>query len=757
MALVLAGLLWAGMAIRAVGFSAWWFWVALLVTAGLWIWRGRPNSRAVASAILPLALIFGFTTQSSQLNPQLTQTAEAFTTIKLELSSEGTERFGRVPVRILGAPESPNQDLKGFGTLILKEQLPDCGSWGFIGDFLITPPTEKPVSNNQVTLRAAGPVQIRCLNNGLDWMQELGSEARHKTAVAVTGVSKDSEALVLGLTDGDTQLLSDRLNLKLKFLSLTHLNAVSGANCAIVVSAVFGILAMLRLGRRTRVIGSLGALACYLLLVGNQPSVIRAAGMACIALVSLASGRRSLGQNVLAAAICLLLAVWPELALNFGFALSALATWGVIALAPAINLRLKSLMPSWLALMVAVSIGAQIACLPVLVLLQSRFSVFSTLANILVEPAVPIITVFGVLGALLAQFWAPLAAIPFWLASLPAQYLVSVANWLGGIPASITWQSGLLGVAGALGLAGGVAWFVLARGRVRFAGLALALALTVGLTSSTVSALWRTSQFATGDWFWVSCDVGQGDASVIRSQGQVAVIDAGRDPEPINSCLNRLGIHRINLLVLTHFDLDHVGGLSGAIAGRQVDQALLSDFQDDRPGAKITESIIQSAGIPSKHVSAGLTGRLGSFSWLVLSPHLHGADSVDSNDGSVTMFFHSSQVNLITLADLPESGQQRLASERQTWWSPDFRKQPLIMKVSHHGSADQFPEFIDWIHPQVALFSVGAKNSYGHPTQRTLRLLAGTGALILRTDLQGSLSISNSPKGLVWGSSGAGG
>jgi competence protein ComEC len=183
----------------------------------------------------------------------------------------------------------------------------------------------------------------------------------------------------------------------------------------------------------------------------------------------------------------------------------------------------------------------------------------------------------------------------------------------------------------------------------------------------------------------------------------------------------------------------------------------LSDFQDDRPGAKVTEKLVQSAGIPARHVAAGLTGTLGDFNWLVLSPHPHGADSTDSNDGSVTMFFHSQDVNLITLADLPETGQQRVAQERLTWWEQDFRKQPLVMKVSHHGSADQYAEFIEWLNPQVALFSVGANNSYGHPTQRTLRLLTETGALVLRTELQGSLSLSKTQRGLVWGASGVGG
>jgi competence protein ComEC len=129
---------------------------------------------------------------------------------------------------------------------------------------------------------------------------------------------------------------------------------------------------------------------------------------------------------------------------------------------------------------------------------------------------------------------------------------------------------------------------------------------------------------------------------------------------------------------------------------------------------------------------------------------------LDSNDGSVTMFWHSPRVNLITLADLPATGQMRLAAERASWWHEDYRDQPLIMKVSHHGSADQYPEFLEWLHPTAATVSVGVGNDYGHPTQFTLHVLQSIGAQILRTDLQGSLSLSFANGRLAWGASGTG-
>ena len=755
MVLFLVSLLWAAMAAREFGLLggllAPAFWVFLITVGGVWWIRRKPKLRVLVAALLPIALAFGVTASQSTMNPILKSTAQGFQSQELKLESTGPLAFGHLPVKIV----SPRK-LSGRGSLLFTGAQPHCTELLVKGNFLVSPPTDKVTAQNQFSLRSNGKINVECQTSVWSWLESAGAKARSQTLVALAGISIDSKALVLGLTDGDTRLLSQALNQRLKLLSLTHLNAVSGSNCAIVVAAIFALLSLLGLGRRLRVAGALVGLAAYLVLVGAQPSVIRAAGMSCIALASMAWGHRARALNVLAVAVLVLLVCWPDLAVSYGFALSAMATWGVIQLAPAIQPRLDAILPNWLALLVSISLAAQLACLPILVLLQSRFSVYSTLANVLVEPVVPVITVLGVAGALLAQISAWLAAPLFWMASVPAQYLVAVTNLLSAQPQGVSWPTGPLGVLLAAVLLAAVSTFGLAKGKIRWLSLAVAVSVLIGFSAVFVNNLVRSAGFAKGDWFYVSCDVGQGDATVIRSHGQVAVIDAGRDPGPVDLCLDRLGVNRVNLLVLTHFDLDHVGGVAGVIDHRRVDRAFFTSFNDDRPGAWATEQTVQNAGIPITHVSKGLSGTLGDFQWLVLSPHADGADAVDSNDGSVTMFFHSNAVNIITLADLPETGQQRLAQERSEWWQDSFRNQPLVMKVSHHGSADQFPEFIEWLRPQVATISVGLGNSYGHPTQRTLNVLHQAGSLILRTDLQGSLSLRLDSGRLVWGAAGSG-
>ena len=240
------------------------------------------------------------------------------------------------------------------------------------------------------------------------------------------------------------------------------------------------------------------------------------------------------------------------------------------------------------------------------------------------------------------------------------------------------------------------------------------------------------------NWQIVSCDVGQGDATVIRSGSSIAVVDVGRDEKKIDTCLSKLGVTQIELLVLTHYDADHVAGLAGALKSRIVTSAMLTSFHDDRPGANFSKFELENKGVPIITAETGLTGKLHDVVWEVLSPSRSAQEAVDPNDGSITMSWHFADFQLITMADLGEPGQQRIASNYEQW----HLSEPTVLKVSHHGSADQYPELLEQLGPEISLISVGKNNGYGHPTKRTLNTLSRVGSKILRTDLLGSIAVA---------------
>jgi competence protein ComEC len=271
--------------------------------------------------------------------------------------------------------------------------------------------------------------------------------------------------------------------------------------------------------------------------------------------------------------------------------------------------------------------------------------------------------------------------------------------------------------------------------------------LSVQAASEILPGSWPLS-----DWEVVACDVGQGDALVIRSLGRIAVIDVGKDEELIDTCLSELGVRTIDLLVLTHFDFDHVGGLSGALGGRTVSNAIISGFPDDRPATKSSLDQLKEIGTQVIIAEPTISGSLGEFGWRVLAPTKTASEAKDSNDASVTMVFRSSELDLVLLGDLGAEGQERVA--RSVMQVIGGSENPLILKVSHHGSNDQSATFHQQLDPDLALISVGSENGYGHPGKQALQILDSVGAQVLRTDLLGAIAIASSGGELQWSATG---
>ena len=562
---------------------------------------------------------------------------------------------------------------------------------------------------------------------------------QHSNSIAIVNAMRayshsfkgDAANLVEGLAIGVDDGLSEQFLKNMKATGLTHLTAVSGANCAIVIGAIWLIARAIRLGRNQRFALMLVSLVSYVALVGPQPSVLRAAFMMLTVAFALEFGRRAWIPGALGLGSAVLLIADPWLVADYGFWLSVLATLGLVLLTPELLRVFRARMPNFLAVGLSATIAAQIWCLPLLISLQGGFTSYSVLANLLVEPVVPIITLLG-LGSTLVGVWLPpFGDILASIASVPAQWIVFVANSLSNAPA------GLLALpSGAPGVIG-VSAFVLATTialirRSIFAAIGSSL-LTLLWVGSLASAVAVQGAWPISGWSVVNCDVGQGDALVIQSRGQIAVIDVGKDPELIDHCLDRLGVHRVNLLVLTHFDFDHVGGIRGLERGRSIDTALVSPYADARPEAEFLVRQLETVTAVVVKAHKGAAGTLGDFRWIVFSSLQDRAES--ANQASLGMRFEDSSEVIYLLADLDATAQELAKAEVYP------SSKPTLVKVSHHGSADQSGEFYKTISADLALISVGKNNPYGHPTEKILNFLAATRTEVLRTDNQGAISV----------------
>jgi competence protein ComEC len=567
------------------------------------------------------------------------------------------------------------------------------------------------------------------------------------------GVNPDAKALVGGLAIGERDLLSPEMAENMKTLSLTHLVAVSGANLAIVMGVVYLLTAACALSRNTRFVTALLVMVAYVLVVGPESSVLRSATMATFVVIGLWLGRGTKPIISLAWAVIFLLAIDPGLATDFGFSLSALATVGLLTMALPIYNWLSRYMPRLIAIGIAASFSAQLATTPVLLMLQPSIPIYSVLANLIVEPVVAPVTVLGILALILAYPLPVLSSAVSYVASLGTWWITLVATEVSGWPAArVHFVAGPVGVALAaliVLLSLGLYQKKLSKYRT---GIAASLVGVMLFSASWSSADQIRFQVFDGEWDVVNCDVGQGDALVVRSQGVVALIDVGREPEPIDKCLDNLQVTKIDLLVITHFDADHAGGIYGALNNRYVKTAIISGFADNRPLVSLVETALAQSKVEVLTGFAGMGGKLGQLKWRVLAPTAKATEAKDSNDASVIVSFTGAGYGLLALGDLGGVGQTRLMRNAGGVLN-ELSGMPLLLKVAHHGSADQSTELFRLLSADIAIFSVG-QNPYGHPTKKALDQAALSGSRIVRTDQLGSIAFRFQEQ--AWSISGAG-
>lgn len=635
----------------------------------------------------------------------------------------------------------------GVSAVLVGTELGDRAAYGSIAAVRGYLQKSDTWDNNSWTLMVRGePEWVRPPG----WFLSSTDVLRQGLLDRSVNLDGDGGRLLPGLAIGDTSAVDRGLVQAMRDTSLSHLVAVSGANCAVVVGIVVGLISLCRGGVWAKLIGGTLALAGFVVLVTPEPSIIRASIMAVIVLVFLALDKPLRGIPVLGMTVLIILAANPWMALDFAFALSVLASGGILLLVGPLTDLVGTVAPRWLAVVLAIPIAAQVACQPVLILLNPVVPVWSVVANALAAPAAPVATILGMLVCVTGPLLPPVADALVWAAWWPSAFIAFLARFFSSFPlVTLPFAAGLPGVLLMVGVAWGSVAFVLLRHPKqmpwrRLTGAIASLSLVImWLGYSLPGSVAQAS--VPKDWVIAQCDVGQGDALVIRSAGRTILIDTGKYPEKLRSCLSFLKVRQLDLAIITHFDSDHVG--AWPVIADRANQVWLGPVLED--AHREIASALTSAGAEVSVVSAGMQVMLGEYQLRVLWP-LSKSFTEPGNDSSVVVSLEpaphcESCVSALFLGDLGEQP-QRILMGRENFEEFD------VVKVSHHGSRDQFEGLYRALSAQVGLIGVGEENTYGHPTKGALDILRESGTHPLRSDQRGIVTLSLSAEGqlMVW-------
>jgi competence protein ComEC len=634
------------------------------------------------------------------------------------------------------------------------------------GEAEIPPPSRNPgefdmrryYDANGITgsffVRGYDRVLVRDSTGGEVLMRKLVVPVRDAVERGIdSSVGGDEGEFLTGLLIGDRTGIPVEIQKDFAIAGVAHVLAVSGSNVAVVALIVLMAYDLLRLPRRFRPPLTAAALVVYMLLTGSQPPVVRATIMALVLLLGETLERGTNGYNLLGVSALVILGMDARQLFDVGFQLSFAAVLSLIHVVPRANrviarIPVRSLPASaavGVAKLCAVTLAATAGTIPLMANAFGTVSLIGLLANLVVVPATSLSVVVGVsgvaFGAAAAWIGDAFGAVNWLILRLTLE----VTSFCAHVPYASIGVYGLSPPAtiAYLGFAGMIVhwgeWPMVRR---------LGIVTLIGLNLMAVIPVDRALVKEPGHLRVNLIDVGQGDAILVEfPEGETLLIDGGpRNPKQdagaqrVVPFLRRKGIGRLDAVIVTHADGDHVGGMESILA--QIDVGRVIDNGDSSLSPLFTayRSMQRQRRIASRTIASGDTLALSRHARVyMLSPPLTAAGNGSghprtANDGSIVVKIVFGKTSFVFTGDAPASAEGEMIGRFGAFLHAD------VLKLGHHGSATSTSEaFLAAVHPGNALISVGRHNAFRHPSPIVMRRLLDHRIAVDRTDETGAV------------------
>lgn len=766
--------------------------VGLAALLGLRLWRGDRRVRVGAGCALALILGAGrFLVAVPQFDERSLATYNDAGWVTLEglVVGEPDEREGYTNLRLraerLTLLDGTELEVQGQA-LVRAGRFPrrHYGDRVLVFGLLETPPASEEFSYREYLARQGihslidrAQVTLLSENQANPLLHYLFTFKRYAQSTIASILPEPQAALLSGILLGvETGIPADLME-DFSATGTTHIIAISGFNVTI-ISGIFVRLTR-RLfsrsfgaarGRRWAARVAIAGVLIYTVLVGASAAVVRAALMGTLYLWGWYLGRPTFAPVSLAVAAVLMTALNPHDLWDVGFQLSFAATLGLVLYAERLERGCERLlvritsheraqgMVGLINESLLVTLAAQIVTIPVILYHFGRLSLVTLVSNLLVLPIQSGVMMWGGLATLSGLALRPLGQVVGWVAWVFLTYTIEVVRLTARVPfASVPVKMTGWMVCVYYAFLGGLTWW-LAQPRERrgelWDGLKKRVAELKGwlprAPETRVSVGAAVVLLVLGAFAWrglpdgrlhvTFLDVGQGDAIFIRTpSGRQVLVDGGPSGPVLLSQLGRqmpFWDRTLDMMVLTHPDLDHVIGLVGVLERYQVDTVIFHHVEVASDVYTHWRQLLEAEEATVYHGQAGLRVALDEgLEMVVLYPGAelpYGAEESANNCSIVTRLSYGA-VSVLLPGDVESPVERQLVAEGAPLDS-------TVLKAAHHGSCSSTtPEFLGAVDPEVVVISVGADSDFGHPCAGVLERLARVP--VYRTDEHGTVEI----------------
>lgn len=574
------------------------------------------------------------------------------------------------------------------------------------------------------------------------WIQGIFRlKKRLLSAYEQIGIGEDA-GIYSSIVLGDKTTLDAHVKKLYQMNGMAHILAISGLHVSILGMGFYKILRKCCIPFFSCFIMSFLVILSYGIMTGSSVSTVRAIVMFLMGIFGDVLGRTYDILSALGLSAVILILIYPKIIYNSGFLLSFLAVVGVVVVKPALDYLfrtgdLKGKFYGNILNAFTASLAVSVTTFPVILDCYHEVPVYSVFLNLLVIPLMTFLMISAVAGGIIGLFCVPVGA--FCVGA--AHYVLVFYEWICNVFLRLPFSVVILGKPSALQI---VSYYLLLAVSV----ICIQKSRKVLLVSVCAAVICMTVRMAP-DFMVRILDVGQGDGIHVSSDGINMLVDGGSTSK--NSIgeyclipyLKSQGVRRIDYMVMTHADADHMNGLLEIIEDGQlqVGYLILPRIEEKSDGYKKMEHAAENAGITICYIHSGESFECGKIKVKCLHPCIN-QDYDSENDYSTVLLLSYDGLDVLLTGDVEDNGENEMLSL-------DLLEDVDVLKAAHHGSRYSTDrDFLNAVQPEIALISCGKNNIYGHPHEELMQRLEDAGAQIYVTARDGAITVTKNRRGI---------